>query len=245
MKKTTIWVICILAIIAIATGCGNKKGNENVNNTASAVSKSKTVKLMSGDYFMKYSVVTDGEEVIVESTKKGGKSASETKASGETSRVVIDGEYVYTILDSQKMIIKNKINTNTTGETGEFSEGTDFEVTEEDAYTTGKEEIEGKSYYYEDFDGTKFCFEGDTLKFIKTEDMIIKVLECTDKSNDSMFNIPSNYKEISGFSGNTANLTGDALSGVQNIASDAEDYAKDIASNYSANIPSEYLQYLN
>lgn len=84
-------------------------------------------------------------------------------------------------------------------------------------YTSGHEKINGKDYYYEEYDGitafimwsnysedesvikTRFYFDGDNINYIKTtidsEEEILKV-EFLNDVNESLFEIPDNYAEL-------------------------------------------------
>lgn len=244
MKKIIKLMMFVSAISLFFTGCGNKAGGENAGKLNEITSKSKVIKLMAGDYYMKYSTTMEGKEVVIESTKKGEKSASKTEMSGEIARTIVDSEYIYTVVDSQKMITKSKIN-DTKTEDSKFDMSEGFDIDEEDIFTTGEETINGTKYYFEDFDGSRFYFKGDSLKLIKAEDMTLNVVECENSAKDSLFDIPKDYKEMPNLVGDGMNIAGDVLSGLGDMASDAGDFMKGEATDYTENIPSEYLKYLN
>ena len=74
-------------------------------------------------------------------------------------------------------------------------------------YKTGKESIDGKEYDYEEYYDSeneiteRYYFDGNELKYVKSidsdgEEQIMKVLKLSSEVDDSVFDIPSDYKLI-------------------------------------------------
>ena len=104
------------------------------------------------------------------------------------------------------------------------SEGKDEELFEEDDnlaifsvedlnamaeahYTTGKEDVNGTEYDYEEFKdeetgvSDKYYFSGEDLIYIKTinengEEDIMKVIKLSSEVDDNIFNIPTGYEKL-------------------------------------------------
>ena len=93
----------------------------------------------------------------------------------------------------------------------------DLSMLKEKKYVSGHEVINGKDYYYEEYDGitafimwsnyseeeslikTRFYFDGDNINYIKTtieeEEELLKV-EFLNDVNENLFEIPNNYAEL-------------------------------------------------
>ena len=212
MRKWVV-VLCVCAMFFCFTGCSDNKV-DNGNNITNEVNNSdnqeinealgsKTAKLMSGDYYIKYNTEYDGIKVSVEATKKGDKTATLTDSPEGVVRTICDAEYVYSIMDGQKTIMKTPINANPTIAT----ELEYFNEEEMVNFTTGNEVVNGVDYYFEDFGDSKFYFLNNELKMIKAEELLIEISEFSNKANESMLEIPNNYTDLSVFtSGNTVNI---------------------------------------
>jgi len=69
------------------------------------------------------------------------------------------------------------------------------------AFTTGTKEIDGKTYDTEELivEGASaiYCFDGDDLVYIissfEGQEAVMKIVEATDKVDDSLFEIPADY----------------------------------------------------
>ena len=197
MKKRIIGLM-VICLVVVLTGCGGvvvldnngETGNEISNITATA-SNSKTVKLMGGNYYMKYSGTFEGEEMQIEVTKKDDKVAARMSAEGAIMRAITDKEYVYTVMDDQKWYIKTAKTED--DDLDDFDFSSDLDETE---MTSGKETIDGIEYYYEEFDGAKFYFIKDDLKMIVADEDKVTVEESSNKAKDELFDIPADYQEM-------------------------------------------------
>ena len=127
-----------------------------------------------------------------------------------TSTLSKDGYLYYIIHNEQEYYVLNN-----EGETDINILENAFSQIENSKYNKGKEEIQGKTYYYEEYEDiteflmnpnvqenekikTRFYFEGNKIKYIKnivgTDTEILNV-GCEFTSNKDNFTIPSNYAE--------------------------------------------------
>lgn len=192
MKKRIIGLMVICLVVAL-TGCGKEstENNSEITNINAVASNSKVVKLMGGNYYMKYSGTFEGEEMKVEVTKKDDKVAARMSAEEASMRAITDNEYVYTVMDDQKWYIKTAKTED--DDLDDFDFSSDLDETE---MTSGKETIDGVEYYYEEFDGAKFYFIKDDLKMIVADDDKVTVEESSNKAKDELFDIPADYEEM-------------------------------------------------
>lgn len=192
MKKRIMGLMVLCLVVAL-TGCGkeNVENNNEITNITAVASNSKVVKLMGGNYYMKYSGTFEGEEMKVEVTKKDDKVAARMSAEDASMRAITDEGYVYTVMDDQKWYIKTAKTED--DDLDDFDFGADLDETE---MTSGKETIDGVEYYYEEFDGARFYFIKDELKMIVAEDDKVIVEESSNKARDDMFDIPADYEEL-------------------------------------------------
>lgn len=83
----------------------------------------------------------------------------------------------------------------------------ELEALKTQEYKTGKESIDGKEYDYEEYYDSeneiteRYYFDGNELKHVKSidsdgEEQIMKVLKLSSEVDDSVFDIPSDYKLI-------------------------------------------------
>ena len=225
MKKLLqIVLIVSLALILVlsVTACGKKDevltagdvagSNTEAKNDAKDTSKSKTYKLfsqLSEDYVLSLEGeedLGDGEETIVMTVAVKGKNicmdllASE---SGQHYTVIYKDNKTYTILHEDKMYLVDDGKDEESFEDMQLFSAEDLDEIKDEEYTTGKEKIDGKEYYYEEYkdeDGNpqRFYFSGDDLKYIKTvddtEETLIKVNKISSKVDDSLFDIPADYE---------------------------------------------------
>lgn len=125
------------------------------------------------------------------------KMAAEINAQGQTLRVVYKDGDGYLVMDSEKMAMK-------TGAVDiEEAAGSVDDVTESAAaqtFTSGKEDIDGKEYVWEQAEGedAKIYFEPDTgvWKYVRSGDTLAEITAYDDKVDASVFEIPSDYEII-------------------------------------------------
>ena len=83
----------------------------------------------------------------------------------------------------------------------------ELEALKTEEYKTGKEKIDDKEYYYEEYYALgdeiteRYYFDGNELKYVKSIDsngkeQIIKVVKLSSKVDDSVFDIPTDYELI-------------------------------------------------
>ena len=131
--------------------------------------------------------------------------------SDETKFVIKDGNS-YLLVDDEKVYYTYKNN-----ETNLEKISLELSKIKDKQYTEGKETIKNKVYKYEEYEGstdflvkdvedeeltnakTRFYFTGDKLEYIKTiigEYQELLKVEISNKVDNKLFEIPSNYKEM-------------------------------------------------
>jgi hypothetical protein len=145
-------------------------------------------------------------------SRKGKTISIDTLSNEEHTTTLMEDEVAYYILHSKKeyyLYDNDEIDADILKE--EL-----FEINEKD-YTYGYEKINGKSYYYEEYEGitafimwldyneeesvikTRFYFDGTNIAYIKTtidnDEELLKI-EFSDGIDNSLFEIPSDYAEI-------------------------------------------------
>ena len=226
MKKViSILVIIILLGIGLftLTGCGNnneentEKQVESSNNPTTAEQNeertdlsgylgTKTGKFYSqfknDKMYMEYEMEYEGQKTKVVSATNGQKIYSESSINDEVAGAsIIDGNTIYTIDHSSKMVIKMSTNTSSNTVATTVLEESDVDM---EHLKTGTRTIDGKSYDTEEWtvDGTKaiMCFDGDDLAYMVSEyegeEMIMKVIKASNTVDDKLFEIPANYQLI-------------------------------------------------
>lgn len=216
MNKKTIIIIAISVIVILAiaglTLFFFKKGNFSDSQTTNK-DDSKVIKIyqkISENPVYTFTRTLDDKNSI--KTIINEKSAyKDSNLNGSRNQYIVKDGNTYLLMESSKkyftyqnndMILSEIINT--------------FEKAKDSAYVTGKEEINGKQYKYEEFLGvdglafdtdlmsndeenakTRFYFDGNTLKYIKTilgeKEELLKV-EISYQAKDGIFEIPSEYK---------------------------------------------------
>ena len=142
--------------------------------------------------------------------KKDGKAYMMVNYDGDISEYVIKDGNTYLIQRDNKVYYKyenNQIDLN------KIEEG--LEIVKEEKMTTGKEKINDKAYSFEEYNKptiltfldtseggfkTKFYYEKDQLKYIKTynennKEEELASVEIEDKVEDELFDIPSDFEE--------------------------------------------------
>ena len=152
--------------------------------------------------YMKYETVMDGMTMTVISATKGDKVYSESIVDGVSSGVTImDGEKMYVIDHASKMIITMALNTDVMTIANTIVEESDVDMGD---LVKGTKEIDGKKYDTEEWlvegESAVMCFDGNDLKYmISTIDgmeMVIKVVEISNKVDDKLFELPSGYTQF-------------------------------------------------
>lgn len=217
-KKTiiilTISVIVILIIAGLIWFFVVNKNNSNNQSQETPAQESKTQKiydeLKNSEAYQFTRKIDDNNQVLI--AKKGDRAYEKEIFKGsETNYLVKDGDlyllsatnqryYIYQNNDEILNLIVNA-----------------FSKIENKTYTEGKEEINGKKYNYEEFQGiqeflvdsnlysadetnikTRFYYSGNDLKYIKTitennEELLEIKIEY--EADDSLFEIPEGYTD--------------------------------------------------
>ena len=152
-----------------------------------------------GRMYMEYEMEMEGQKMSMISATNGSKIYSETKMDGVSMGVsIMDGETMYTIDHASKMVIKMSLQANAQTIAGAVLEENDVDM---GTFTTGTKEIDGKTYDTEELtvEGATaiYCFDGDDLAYIissfEGQEAVMKIVEATDKVDDSLFEIPEDY----------------------------------------------------
>ena len=152
-----------------------------------------------GRMYMEYEMEMEGQVMTMISATDGDRSYSETKMGGVSMGVsVMIGEDMYTIDHASKMVIKMSLQADAQTIAGAVLEESDVDMGD---LKTGTREIDGKTYDTEEWivEGAAsiFCFDGDDLAYMigafEGEEMVMKIVEASDKVDDSLFEIPEDY----------------------------------------------------
>ena len=152
-----------------------------------------------GRMYMEYEMEMEGQVMTMISATDGDRSYSETKMGGASMGVsVMIGEDMYTIDHASKMVIKMSLQADAQTIAGAVLEESDVDMGD---LKTGTREIDGKTYDTEEWivEGAAsiFCFDGDDLAYMigafEGEEMVMKIVEASDKVDDSLFEIPEDY----------------------------------------------------
>ena len=152
-----------------------------------------------GRMYMEYEMEMEGQVMSMISATNGDKTYSETKMDGAAvSASVMDGETMYVIDHAGKMVIKMGLQADAQTVAGAVLEESDVDM---GTFTTGTKEIDGKTYDTEELivegGAAIYCFDGDDLAYIisafEGEEIVMKVVEVSDKVDESLFEIPTDY----------------------------------------------------
>lgn len=216
MKKVLKSILAIILVISLAlvvTGCGN---NDEANKENNAESKTYAVlsKAFSGDsYIMTLEGNIDLGEGVENSTMtlamRGEDIYMDVNATSGHLTIMYKDNTTYVVSHEDKMYMTAE------GKNEEiFAEEDMFVFSKEDLadietakYNTGKEEVNGTEYDYEEYKdeeaGTteKYYFSGEDLKYIKTTDAngqeeIMKVIKLSSDVEDNVFDLPTDYEKV-------------------------------------------------
>lgn len=174
MKKKIIILIVFILIVALALA------SYFLNNPQNRLEKIYN-KMISGQTYV-FSRSNKNEENKIVTSRKGDKTKIDTYNFGEYATTLIkDGNTYYILHAQEEYYIYNNSKSDQDLLTDELK------AIVEKNHTTGKEKINGTTYYYEEFEGqtdflintykdmdyssikTKFYFKGRKLEYIKTE----------------------------------------------------------------------------
>ena len=217
-KKNIIIISSIIGVIIIASIIGviisnNSKKNENAGSEDSeAVSRLSQLydKLNQAESYTFKTTLNDQNSFSV--AKQGESALAESYDEGEKDTYLVKGEDTYLLVENTKKYYTYANNTTYLAKiTNDMEDVLDKE------FTTGKEKIDNKEYYYEEFNEvypfiinykksidesttkTRLYFEGDNLKYIKTYvgdvQQLLKVDISYDKIDNNKFDIPKDYEK--------------------------------------------------
>jgi len=152
-----------------------------------------------GRMYMEYEMEMEGQVMSMISATNGERTYSETKMGGASLGVnIMVGEDMYTIDHASKMVIKMSLQANAQTIASAVLEESDVDM---GGFKTGTREIDSKTYDTEELivEGASaiYCFAGDDLVYIissfEGQEAVMKIVEATDKVDDSLFEIPADY----------------------------------------------------
>lgn len=198
--------ILIVAIIAIIIGIVflTSKQEDKTDRLVSFYNN------LNGKNEYNFSMIIDDNNKINYS-KKDNKAYMETYYNGDISKYIVKDGNTYLLKDEdKKYYIYRNNETELTKITGAL------EAIKDGDYVSGKEKINNKDYYYEEYQGitmlsigisdssdiesnkTRFYFEGNKLVYIKTitaDKQELMKIEISYDVQDNPFEIPSDYEE--------------------------------------------------
>ena len=219
MKKKTIIIIAIsiivlLIVIGLICFFVSRANNSESGDAGNSAQESKTIKiynqLKESEKYQFTRKVNDEKQVTI--AKSGDRAYEEETFNGKKTYYVVNEGDLYLLNKSTERYYKYQNNDEILHEITDA-----FSRIEGMTYTEGKEDINEKSYKYEEFKGiqeflidsnlytdnsdeaiTRFYYSGDDLKYIKT---IVgdkeELLEINIEYNvdDSLFEIPEGYSD--------------------------------------------------
>lgn len=216
MKKLTTILMAIIFAAAIFTGCSGKSDTTSTDTSSSQSTEAKTdllsksyVDIMkTGKYFMHYKakLTVQGQTMDVDTNMavNGETISSTVVTSSMKTHIIIKEKVIYMINDETKTYYKFAVPEDTSSNSQ--AENVENEKINTSGITyvgKGKAVLNGKEMNYEEYktdDGTlRYYFDGNKLYAIvvKTGDseMVMEIIEISDKVSSSMFEIPSGYTE--------------------------------------------------
>lgn len=198
--KIACLIAVILAIAVFLTGCSNKNESKTYKFYESIINNDEYLIKIEGDIEVEEGQRENGTVTIA---KKGDNMFVSTHTVSSSASVINKEDTTYILLDSEKLYVTTQRDRNEE-DNNIFFEKEDIEKLKEQTYVNGKEEIDGVEYEYEEYDTEdggkiKYCFEGNTLKYVKEilneQEDTSKILEATNNVSDSIFEVPSDYTE--------------------------------------------------
>ena len=193
MKKLSALILALVICVTFVA-CTNSSVEEN-----NGISRTYTYfneNVNTAEYFW---VISFGGETLTMATKNGV-NYNKTENSESTEVQIYKDAKVYRVYDVNKayMVYDDTENDCFRVETLK-STGIN-----KDSFKSGKNTVEGKEYYYEEFSAEnghdRYYFEGDKLKFIEFiqegTSTFIKIETAENTADDSLFTIPDDYELI-------------------------------------------------
>lgn len=210
MKK--IFILFMVLLIALSfTACGGSNTDPGTDaDLEGAVTEqpveaaTKTLAYFNryasgGAYTTEMKTSYGGVTATMLSVYDGGNIYSETEADGVKSRTILKDGAQYVLDDASKTCIKLSVETEAIQDI--FTEEAE---TYEVPTAEGEIDIDGTTYYYEEFslegESVKYCFDGNELKFIlmsfSGEESRVEILSMEKGADNTLFEIPEDYNLI-------------------------------------------------
>lgn len=157
----------------------------------------------SGQMTIEYQMESDGQLIRMKNASKDGKMFIENYEGDEAVACsVIEGETMYIIDHSNKMIIQMGLQQDLVTVANSVIEESDIDMSE---LKEGTREIDGKTYDTEEWIiddvATTMCFDGGDLKYIITNpdgtEAFLEILSYSKDVDESLFEIPTDYMTFS------------------------------------------------
>ncbi len=215
-KKIIFIAIVLLLFLTILTGvlCWTKFGAKEKNEISVSIGSTSRTNKFYHELMEKqsYRFTILDEKNTMNYVKKGNMAYLESIYQGnETKKLIKDGN-TYLLVEDSKTYYTYQNN-----ETDLAKIQLQLEITEKSEFIKGHEKIKGKDYNYEEYKGitgflmkgindsetqevkTRFYFNDNKLEYIKTivgEYQETLKVELSDKVDDKLFEIPSDYKQM-------------------------------------------------
>lgn len=212
-KKIILIIIAIIIILAIITGVImfiNK--NKNKENQESTKTSELCQKIINANEIAYTKTIDENNKITI--IVKGNEAYKEITLEGKTKRYIVKNGDTYYLDDSEKKYYKYQSNDEILTEIRE-----QFEKINTTNLKTGKEDINGKKYKYEEiskcqdflfndkisvnnleYAKTRLYYKNGELSYIKTivgeNEELMKINISYGNINDSYFDIPSDYTEV-------------------------------------------------
>ena len=217
-KKNIIIISSIIGVIILASVIGviilnnSKESSNTENENGEIVSKLTQIydKLNQAQSYTFKTTLNDQNSFSV--SKQGESALAESYDESEKDSYLVKGEDTYLLVEDTKKYYTYKNNTTYLSKVTN-----DMEEILNKEFTAGKEKIDNKEYYYEEFNEvypfiinykksidesttkTRLYFEGDNLKYIKTYvgdvQQLLKVDISYDGIDNNKFDIPKDYEK--------------------------------------------------
>ena len=214
-KKTRfiifVFIIIVLITIAVIFILNDPKTDLTVSMYKNISNSQKYTIIMEGndeDYSYKVSIAQSGTDISIDMNTKfeDEKQHTTTLITDKNAYYIMHNEEEYSVLDSGDIEIDILI--------------PQLKDIDEKIYQKGKENIRGKTYYYEEYEDistylmlidvneeailkTRFYYDDGEIKYIKNiieqgEEKIeeLVIVDCIYDAEDSLFEIPEDYAEI-------------------------------------------------
>jgi len=211
MYMTAFLLSSVMAFSLAACGSGSEPASsepdqQKVEEVVEDVYGTKTMAyfhkyLVGGAYTMESKYDMDGMEVTSYSAVDGNQMYSKTTMDGMESILILTEDAQYILDPASKMAIKMAIGADGSGLSTQemFAEE---EANYETAVSTGDMDVNGKTYFYEEFIvediSVKYCFDGDDMKYILTEaegmEIAMEIISMEKGADADLFVVPDGYE---------------------------------------------------